>query len=127
MKDNILPYDTASTDRITYLAKRYTMVEGDLYWRGTNGILMRFTTREDGYSLLVEVHGGECRNHASSGTLVGKSFWHSFYWPTTLQDAIQLVKTCRACQFHTKQIHTLAQTLQMILPSWPFAVWGMDI
>jgi hypothetical protein len=38
-----------------------------------------------------------------------------------------LVKSCEACQFHAKQIHTLAQTLQMIPPSWPFAVWGVDI
>jgi transposase InsO family protein len=30
-------------------------------------------------------------------------------------------------QFHTKQIHMLAQALQMIPPSWPFAVWGLDI
>ena len=30
-------------------------------------------------------------------------------------------------KFHAKQIHTPAQALQMIPPSWPFAVWGMDI
>ena len=38
-----------------------------------------------------------------------------------------MVKSCKACQFHTKQIHTLAQSLQMIPPSWPFAVWGLAI
>jgi hypothetical protein len=38
-----------------------------------------------------------------------------------------LVKTCRSCQFHTKQIHTPVQTLQMIPPSWSFDVWGLDI
>jgi hypothetical protein len=38
-----------------------------------------------------------------------------------------LVKRCKACQFHAKQIHTLAQTLKMILPSCLFAVWGLDI
>jgi hypothetical protein len=38
-----------------------------------------------------------------------------------------MVKSCKACQFHAKQIHTPAQALQMILPSWPFAVWGVDI
>jgi hypothetical protein len=38
-----------------------------------------------------------------------------------------MVKSCKACQFHAKQIHTLAQALQMIPPSWPFAVWGVDI
>jgi transposase InsO family protein len=37
------------------------------------------------------------------------------------------VKTCKACQFHAKQIHASAQMLQMIPPSWPFAVWGLDI
>jgi hypothetical protein len=31
LKDNILPDDSASTDRITRLAKRYTLVEGNLY------------------------------------------------------------------------------------------------
>jgi transposase InsO family protein len=34
---------------------------------------------------------------------------------------------CRACQFYAKQIHTSAQMLRMIPPSWPFTVWGLDI
>jgi hypothetical protein len=38
-----------------------------------------------------------------------------------------MVKSCKACQFHAKQIHTPAQALQMIPPSWPFTVWGVDI
>jgi hypothetical protein len=38
-----------------------------------------------------------------------------------------MVKSCKACQFHEKQIHTPAQALQMIPPSWPFIVWGVDI
>jgi hypothetical protein len=38
-----------------------------------------------------------------------------------------VVKTYRASQFHAKQIHTLAHMLQMIPPSWTFAVWALDI
>jgi hypothetical protein len=114
-------------DQIARLAKRYTLVEGDLYRRGVNGVLMRCITREEGYELLTEVYGGECGNHASSHTLVGKAFQHGFYWPTALQDVVELVKTCKACQFHTKHIHMPTQMLQMIPPSWPFAVWGLDI
>jgi hypothetical protein len=97
LKDNILPDDMTSADRIAHLAKRYTLVEGDLYRRGTNGVLMRCITREEGCEMLAEVHGGECGNHASSCTLVGKAFQHRFYWPTALQDAVELVKTCKAC------------------------------
>jgi hypothetical protein len=63
---------------------RYTLVEGDLYQRGTNGVLMRCITQEEGCKLLAEVHGGECGNHASSRMLVGKAFRHGFYWPIAL-------------------------------------------
>jgi hypothetical protein len=127
LKDNFLPEDQASAERIVRMAKRYTVVEGDLYHRGANGILMRCITREEGCDLFAEIHGGECESHSSSRTLVGKAFRHGFYWPTALQDAAELVRSCKACQFHAKQTHTLAQALQMIPPSWPFAVWGLDI
>jgi hypothetical protein len=84
LKDNILLDDMAFVDRITHLTKRYMLVEGDLYRRGANGVLIRCITWEVGCELLVEVHGGECGNHASSRTLVSKAFRHGFYWPTTL-------------------------------------------
>jgi ribonuclease HI len=127
LKENILPEDHVSARRIVRLAKRYVVVEGDLYRRGANDILMRCITQEEGHELLAKIHGGECGSHSSSRTLVGKAFRHGFYWPTALQDAAEMVKSCKACQFHAKQIHTPAQALQMIPPSWPFAVWGVDI
>jgi hypothetical protein len=79
LKHNNLPDDSAFADQIVHLAKRYTLVEGDLYRRGINDILMRCITWEEGCKLLVEVHVGECGNHASSCTLVGKAFRHGFY------------------------------------------------
>jgi hypothetical protein len=79
VKDNILPHEHVFTEWIICMAKRYTLVEGDLYRYGTNGILLRCITWEDGCELLVEIHGGECGNHASSRTVVGKAFQHGFY------------------------------------------------
>jgi hypothetical protein len=79
LKDNILPDEHVSAERIVRVAKRYTLVEGDLYRRGANDILMRCITQEDGCSLLTKIHRGECGNHASSRTLVGKAFQHGFY------------------------------------------------
>jgi ribonuclease HI len=102
LKDNFLLEDQASAERIVQLAKRYAVVEGDLYHRGTNGILMRCITQEEGYDLLAEIHGGERGSNSSSRTLVGKAFRHGFYWLTALQDAAELVKFCKACQFHAK-------------------------
>jgi hypothetical protein len=40
LKDNILPDEYVSTEWIVHVAKRYTLVEGDLYWHGSNGVLM---------------------------------------------------------------------------------------
>jgi hypothetical protein len=74
LKDNILLDEHVSTDWIISVAKRYMLVEGDLYRRGANGILMQCITREEGCKLLAEVHGGGCDNHASSRMLVGKAF-----------------------------------------------------
>jgi hypothetical protein len=109
LKENILPKDHVSVELIVQLAKRYAVVEGDLYRRGANDIHMRCITQEEGRELLMEIHGGECGSHSSSRTLVGKAFQHGFYWPTALQDAAELVKSCKACQFHAKEIHTPAQ------------------
>jgi hypothetical protein len=44
LKENILPEDHVSAERIVRLAKLYVVVEGDLYRRGANGILMRCIT-----------------------------------------------------------------------------------
>jgi ribonuclease HI len=44
LKENILPEDHVSVESIVRLAKRYAVVEGDLYCRGANCILMRCIT-----------------------------------------------------------------------------------
>jgi hypothetical protein len=53
MKDNILPDEHVSTERMIRVAKRYTMVEGDLYRCGANDMLLRFITQEDGCEFLA--------------------------------------------------------------------------
>jgi hypothetical protein len=44
LKENIIPKDHVSAERIVRLAKRYAVVEGDLNRHGTNDILMRCIT-----------------------------------------------------------------------------------
>ena len=59
-------------------------------------------SREQGLELLADIHGGDCGHHSSSRTLVGKAFRNGFYWPIALNDAVELVRSCEACQFHAK-------------------------
>ena len=85
-----------------------------------NDVSLRCISRDQGKELLMDIHEGDCGHHLSSRTLIGKVFRSGFYWPTALNDAAELVKSCEACQFHAKQIHQPAQGLQTIPLSWPF-------
>nr|CAH66523.1 H0502B11.3 [Oryza sativa] len=127
LADKALPEDREGSERVRRISKRYVLVEGTLYRRAANGVLLKCIPREQGVELLADIHEGECGAHSASRTLVGKAFRQGFYWPTALNDAVDLVRRCRACQFHTRQTHQPAQALQTIPLSWPFAVWGLDI
>ena len=37
------------------------------------------------------------------------------------------MRTYEGCQYYARQTHLLAQALQMIPITWPFAVWGLDL
>nr|BBF89922.1 putative GAG-POL precursor, RIRE2 [Oryza sativa f. spontanea] len=127
LTDKTLPEDREGSERVQRISKHYVLVEGTLYRRAANGILLKCIPQEQGVELLADIHEGECGAHSASRTLVGKAFRQGFYWPTALNDAVDLVRRCKACQFHAKQIHQPAQALQVIPLSWPFAVWGLDI
>jgi hypothetical protein len=60
-------------------------------------------------------------------SIIGNAFIHGFYWPTTKDNAMEIVTKCRDCQFFQKQTTKHANPLQPIDPSWPFTIWGIDI
>src|SRR5438105_2759016 len=123
-----LPDDRAEAERIARRSRRYVVVGGEeLYRRGTSGILMRCISKEDGRKLLKEIHSGICENHTASRTLVDKAYRQGFFWPTAVTDADELVLKCEGCQYFARQIHVLAQELQTIPITWPFAIWGLDM
>ncbi|XP_073353817.1 uncharacterized protein [Aegilops tauschii subsp. strangulata] len=102
-----LPEKEEDAEHVARQATAYCIRDGEL---------------EQGLELLADIHGGDCGHHSSSRTLVGKAFCSGFYWPTALNDATELVRSCEACQFHAKQIHQPTQGLQTIPLTWSFAV-----
>ena len=62
----------------------------------------------------------------SAGTMPHLGPWQGFYWPTTVANAEQIVRTCKGCQYYAQQTHLQAQALQTIPITWPFAAWGID-
>jgi ribonuclease HI len=119
---------SAEMARVTRRSKGFILVDSKLYRCGArSGVLMNCVTKEDGYDILREIHEGVYGNHAASRTLVGKAYRASFWWPTVVSDAEDLVCRCQNCQFFGKQSHVPAHSLITIRPSWPFACWSLDI
>ena len=58
---------------------------------------------------------------------MAKAFRHGFYWPTALEEAVDLVDKCEGCQFFNAKSHMPPSALKTIPLSWPFAVWGLDM
>jgi hypothetical protein len=112
---------------ITHRAKAFVLIGDELYKRGAAGILMRCILGDQGREPLQEIHVGACGHHAATRTLVGKAFRQGFYWPTVVADSKDIVWRCEGCQFYPRQTHLLAQALQTIPITWPFAVWHLDI
>jgi hypothetical protein len=116
--DQRVPKDKAECERITQRSANYIVIGTDLYRKAAStGVLMKCILRSEGIQLLDEIHGGECGCHATSANLVGKAYRSSFYWPTAMADAKDLVKRCKRCQFFAKQQHLPAQALCTIPPS----------
>nr|ABA94235.1 retrotransposon protein, putative, unclassified [Oryza sativa Japonica Group] len=92
LADKTLPEDREGSERVQRISKRYVLVEGTLYRRAANGVLLKCIPREQGVELLADIHEGECGAHSASRTLVGKAFRQCFYWPTALNDAVDLVR-----------------------------------
>jgi hypothetical protein len=111
-----LPLDKAEARRLARRAKSFILLgdEKELYHRSPSGILQRCISVAQGQELLQEIHSGACGHHAAPRTLVGNAFRQGFYWPTVVADATRIVRSCRACQFYTRQTHLPAQALQTI-------------
>jgi hypothetical protein len=128
LSEQKVPSNKDLAEQLIHRAKSYVLVGDKLYRRGTSsGVLMKCVPRHEGKDILEEIHKGVCGNHASSRTLVSKAFRRAFYWSTALGDAEELVRRCQGCKYFAKQQHVPAYKLVTILPTWPFACWGLDM
>jgi hypothetical protein len=96
--ENRITEDRVEREKIIRRAANYVIIGTELYWRSaSNGVLMKCILQSEVLELLQEIHGGECGNHAASANLVGKAYMSSFYWPTSLANAQDLVRRCKGC------------------------------
>jgi hypothetical protein len=119
--------ENIEVERIARKSRMYHLIDGILYRRDTNGMMMKCISREEGIQLLQNVHSGACGSHSSWRSIIGKTFGHNFYWPIAKNDAMEVITKCKGCQFFKKQTTKYANHLRLIDLSWPFAICGIDI
>jgi hypothetical protein len=106
--------DNTKVECIARKSRIYHLIDRVLFHQGANRMMMKCISREEGIELLEDVHRGVCRSHSSWRSIVGKAFRHGFYWPTMKNDAMEVVKKCRDCQFYQKQMMKHANPLRPI-------------
>jgi transposase InsO family protein len=127
LSHGVLPEDVVTSRQIVCRATAYTIINGSLYKRSTNGVFLRCVSPAEGQQILKDMHEEECGHHASSRTLVAKDFRHGFVWLMASTDAKKIVDYCIGCQKYKSQPLLLATALKTIPITWPFVVWGIDM
>jgi hypothetical protein len=87
------------SERIMCKSRIYHLIDGILYRQGANGMMKKCISREEGIQLLEDMHKGVCGSHSSLRSIVKKVYKHEFYWPTAKDDAMEVIKKCKDCQF----------------------------
>ncbi|XP_026383293.1 uncharacterized protein LOC113278750 [Papaver somniferum] len=93
LKTQELPQDKNQAGKITRTARRYALIEGELYKKPMSmEPYLRCVTRELGKQLLAEAHEGCCGNHSGGRSLAHRLLFQGYFWPYMQNDAKEYTK-----------------------------------
>lgn len=111
---------------LKFKSLKYVIINGDLYWRNKDGILLLCLDEHQAKGILHEMHGGVCGGHFSAKTTAHKILRAGFYWPHVFNDACAYVRKCEVCQkFSGKLKYQGALPLRPMQVEEPFQQWGL--
>ena len=79
-------------------AIRYVIVQGQLWWRDMQGVLLKCIDESESEKILRDMHEGVCGGHYMAKTIAHKILKFGFWWPTIFKDTHVFIKKCDACQ-----------------------------
>lgn len=108
-------------------ALNFILVEGELYRKGFDGLLLKCVGFPESLEILKQVHEGVCGAHQSGVKMRWLIRRYGYYWPSILKDCIKYSKGCQPCQKHGYIQRMPADELHSIIKPWPFRGWAMDL
>ncbi|XP_074318120.1 uncharacterized protein LOC141654911 [Silene latifolia] len=92
LRDGTLPEDKKEAQSFRIKASRYIMNDNILFRKSLAGPCLRCLSKEEAETVLQDVHGGECGNHAGGRSLSNKTLRQGYFWPTMRADAVNHAK-----------------------------------
>ena len=105
---------------IRRLAFKYILIDGELYRRTIEDVLLRCLDSDQARVAMGEVHDSICGTHQSAPNMKWLLRRASFYWLNMMADCFRYYKGYEECQrFGDIQLES-AVLLHPIIKPWPF-------
>ncbi|XP_057447311.1 uncharacterized protein LOC130739096 [Lotus japonicus] len=83
--------------RIKYRALSYLILNGELFKKGMNEVLLKCISEEEAFRAVKAVHDGICGAHQAGHKMKWTLFPQGVYWPSMLKDCIEYAMACVEC------------------------------
>ena len=98
----------------------YQVIEGVLFRKNYDGVLLRCLEHEDRAKVVKELHDGPAGGNYSGDTTTYNILREGYYWPTLFKDTHAYVRKCDVCQRSGGRLVREAGQIQPVLVSEPF-------
>ncbi|XP_019160735.1 PREDICTED: uncharacterized protein LOC109157291 [Ipomoea nil] len=116
-----LPSDPVQAAKVKRRAPAYQLVDNQLYIRSFGGPLLKCLPPSEAKQVIEEAHSGICAAHQGANTLARKLLVQGYYWPSMIQDCIQMIQSCHTCQKFAEKQNRPATFYTPVTTTIPFA------
>ncbi|XP_074271141.1 uncharacterized protein LOC141595069 [Silene latifolia] len=124
LRDGTLPEDRKEVQSFRIKASKYILIDNIVFRKSLAGPCLRCLNKKEAETVLHDVHGGECGNHAGGRSLSNKILRQGYFWPTMRTDVVDHAKRCESCQKAAPAIHQPAEPMHPIISPWSFMMWA---
>jgi hypothetical protein len=112
--------------KLRYKAIEYVLLDGRLFYKSLDGVLLQCLGPEEAKRMMSEVHDGLCGAHQSAYRMKWVIRHTEYFWPTMLEDCFEY-KGCQDCQRFGNIQRVPTSALNPIIKPWPLRGWGIDL
>jgi len=108
-------------------ALKFVLIDGDLYYRTLEGVLLKCLNLEEAKVVMCKVHEGICGTHQSAHKMKWLIRRTGYFMPDMLEECFKYYKGCQDCQKFGSIQRAPASAMNPIIKPWPFRGWGIDM